>query len=179
MTETFDAYLYYRMSIAAAEDDREECSVKLESRIDSQHSSIVELPHGQSEIKSDLKEQKKTLDDLQVKARNLLDHSRAAYEKSNAKDKVMETILSEMTQVNVKISLVLARSDSPVVELSNTLDENSSILGFTTNILKRLGTDAMTTLSLALLLSNTYKASVSFLMSVTIQSRGRCLLIIS
>ena len=84
-------------------------------------------------MKSDSMEPK-TLEYLEVKVRSLLDHSRDAYEKFDAKDKVMETILPEMTQANKEISLLLARSNNSVMELSNAPDENSSILDFAVKI---------------------------------------------
>lgn len=148
------------MSITAAENDREGYATNLESKIDSQVRTTAAISQRQSEMTVDLKEQKDTFNKMQKKSDALLDYNRLAYKKLDVQDKTMKDIQSEMVQANEKICSFLTKSDTAIPESSETSDTDTPILDFAVKILKKINSDTVTTLSLALLFSNAYNMSV-------------------
>ena len=149
------------MSITAAENNREKFAANLENKIDSQRSVIADIPRRQSKLSLGLKEQKETLKKMQKAAETLMKHSRVIDTRANAQDETMEKIQSGLTQANEGISSILAKMDSAITEQSE-IPSQRPILDFAIKTLQKINTETMAALSLALLFTNTYKASVGF-----------------
>lgn len=148
------------MSITAAEDDRETFATILESKTENQLRTVAAISQSQSGMTLDLKEQNDAFKKLHEKSDAILDHNRVASKKLDVQDKTMKDIQSDMTQANEKVCSFLAKSNTANPESSEISDADTPVLDFAIKILKKIISDTMTGLSLALLFSNAYNMSV-------------------